>query len=555
MSALKGGIFLFLQQLLSRGLTFIASQILLRFMTPEKFGLATQLEVYYLSIIFFARESLRVAVQRQPLANEPAAGQEEKPADRAARSARLAQNTNIAALALPLGLLIAPVLRLMTRHLTSSTTSTTLPLALDMYTTAALLELSSEPFFALLLAHSRFAARALAESAAAIARCLTTLVVAVYAARSQRDAGVLPFACGQLAYAAVLAAVYLARAGWAGMPRRVGGDALAGYFDRGTVRLAASLQAQGVVKHFLTQGDTLIMAVLAGATAQGVYALANNYGGLVARLVFQPVEEMSRNYFGRLLASESVDSMATDAKKADPNGTYPKTAASPPPSADRKLAVQKAAADLHLLLKIYILFSTLVVAVGPAAATPFIQLLAGTRWAADGAGTVLAVYCYYIPLLALNGLTEAFVSAVASARQVHAQSLWMTGFSGVFAAAGWVFLGVWEMQAAGLVYANIVNMACRIVWSAVFIGRFFEGEGVRFDVLGLRPGVVGAVAAVAGPEMVRRVVAMVVSAEANAFERLIVTGAAAVPIVAAVAASEYPFLQSLSTTMQSRKAK
>src|SRR5271155_2596960 len=45
----------------SRALTFIVNQILLRYLSPEILGISTQLEVYSISVLFFARESLRVA--------------------------------------------------------------------------------------------------------------------------------------------------------------------------------------------------------------------------------------------------------------------------------------------------------------------------------------------------------------------------------------------------------------------------------------------------------------------------------------------------------------
>ncbi|KAL5604306.1 hypothetical protein BROUX41_002279 [Berkeleyomyces rouxiae] len=595
----RGGLFLVLQQLLSRGLTFVASQVLLRFLTAQKLGLATQLEVYYLSVLFFARESLRVAIQRQPVisASEPEHGAEaegsakvkttsqgkDKDANNtgdskdgqvdvgSVRKRQIQRNTsqtaiNLGYLALPLGAVVSLVLGAMFRRV--CTTADFVPLALTVYAVAALAELAAEPFFALLAARQEFGARAAAESAAAIARCAGTLGMAFWAARAHVDVGVLPSAVGQLAYGIVLWLVYalrvwpVARAeGFSLLPRgglrarhtktgdRQQGYVVAGLFHRQTVRLAASLQAQGVVKHFLTQGDTLIVSVLASPTAQGVYALANNYGGLVARLVFQPVEEMSRNYFGRLLAADSIGVTASVEKKDKAAADKDKDSA----LATRREAVRKAAHDLGIVIKIYILFSTIVVAIGPVAATPAIQILAGTRWAADGAGTVLAHYCYYIPLLALNGLTEAFVSSVATEQEVHVQSLWMTGFSAAFGAAGYFFLAVADMQASGLVFANIVNMACRIVWSCVFMSRFFVREGVDFDILALRPGVLASVACVAAPQAIKTMAQMLVGDGAtNPFVRLAATGVAAVPVVVAVGLSELPFLRQLYTSYQHR---
>ena len=61
----KGATFLILLQVASRALTFAVNQILLRFLSPELLGVSAQLELFSISVLYFARESLRVALQRQ----------------------------------------------------------------------------------------------------------------------------------------------------------------------------------------------------------------------------------------------------------------------------------------------------------------------------------------------------------------------------------------------------------------------------------------------------------------------------------------------------------
>ncbi|KAL1845230.1 hypothetical protein VTK73DRAFT_835 [Phialemonium thermophilum] len=63
--AVRGASLLILLQVASRAVTFVANQLLLRFLTARTLGVSAQLEAYYLTVLFFARESLRVAIQRQ----------------------------------------------------------------------------------------------------------------------------------------------------------------------------------------------------------------------------------------------------------------------------------------------------------------------------------------------------------------------------------------------------------------------------------------------------------------------------------------------------------
>ena len=53
---------------------------------------------------------------------------------------------------------------------------------------------------------------------------------------------------------------------------------------------------------------------------------------------------------------------------------------------------------------------------GPAYTYLLLRLLYGLRWSETEAPRALATYCVYILLLAVNGILEAFVHAVAESR-------------------------------------------------------------------------------------------------------------------------------------------
>jgi oligosaccharide translocation protein RFT1 len=505
-SAVRGASLLIILQIASRAVTFVANQLLLRFLTAQLLGVSAQLEVYYLSVLFFARESLRVAVQRQGTSDEGdnnnGSKKEEGQKKQVANVTDSQSVVNIAHLSLVLGLAASLGLGwAYLRYVDAATASTPyLDTALHIYGVAALVELLSEPAFVVLQHRLRFGPRAAAESISTFLRCLVTFGAANWGWKQSLDLGVLPFALGQLAYGIGLLAVYmwygsgLARAeGFSLFPRSVRQNAASGtatvtatakrptqadesyalgYFFTPTLQLASSLMSQSLVKHILTQGDTFLVSILSDPRSQGVYALANNYGSLLARLVFQPIEESSRNYFSKLLSSSSPSSI-----EGTKNG-HETTA---------ETEVHRARADLQALLKFYVLLSVAVVSIGPYAAPLLVQIVAGPRWSGSGAGGVLARYCLYIPLLAVNGVTEAFVSSVATKSEVHRQSLWMSLFSLAFAIAGFISLRVFDLGAAGLVYANAINMLCRIVWSGAFISQYFGRNGVQFGWAGLIP--------------------------------------------------------------------
>lgn len=242
------------------------------------------------------------------------------------------------------------------------------------------------------------------------------------------------------------------------------------YFSKPLLWLIISLFFQTGIKWLLTEGDRLLILALASLEDQGLYALAANYGGLVARMIFQPIEVSSRNLFANFCAAPSQHNGGVRGSNSEHERDN---------RADRTKANLKSTADtLRDMLRFYNIASLIVFAIGPTAAPLMLHLLAGSQWSNSGAADVLGTYCYYIPFLAINGVSEAFVAATASTKDLRNQSFWMAGFSALFAASAYVFVGVLGMGAGGLVWANCLNMALRIVFNLRFVNAYFTERNV-----------------------------------------------------------------------------
>lgn len=241
------------------------------------------------------------------------------------------------------------------------------------------------------------------------------------------------------------------------------------------------MYVQSVLKYFLTQGDSILIAAFASLQDQGIYAVASNYGSLVARIIFQPVEESSRNLFAKLCASEPGEDATKPSKSLNQqNSDVQSTPDVKLGTQDRRKAsrnLPQARTVLTTILRLYTIFGLFCCSIGPAAAPLLLRLVAGDKWAATGAGKVLGIYTYYIPLLAVNGVSEAFVAAVADTAQLRAQSLAMSVHSFAFGGAVYFFLHIAKKGASGLIWANCVNMACRIVYNGRFVLRYFANSG------------------------------------------------------------------------------
>ncbi|KAI4949301.1 hypothetical protein J4E91_005040 [Alternaria rosae] len=476
----KGATFLILLQVASRALTFAVNQVLLRFLSPELLGVSAQLELFSISVLYFARESLRVALQRQAHGTQAV--------------------VNLSYLAVFFGTPLAYILALL--WMRSDTPNVPYFMeALVVYCLATFLELLSEPAFSAVQQKLLYKVRASAESSATLLRCVGTCGSAILASRAGLDIGVLPFAIGQLAYALALLVVYSYKTwpvaktdGFSLFPERVPSTqenpTLMNYFSASLLRLTASLSLQSALKYVLTQGDSLLITTLASLADQGAYALASNYGGLIARMLFQPIEESSRNMFAKLCAN--VETSSATKKKKDQKK-----------SDEQKQNLAQASRVLSTILRLYGIISLFAVTLGPVLAPVLLSIVAGQKWSATSASQVLSTYCYYIPFLAINGVTEAFVAAVATNKELYAQSVSMGIFFALFAGSAWFFIGQLEMGGNGVVLANTVNMGLRIIWNTWFIRRFFARNGSEFNVLETLPSLAAVAPAAVIPTLMR----------------------------------------------------
>lgn len=185
----KGASYLILLQISSRAFTFLINQIILRYSSPERLGLSTQLELYVITVLYFARESVRIAVQRQ--------------------ASRPQVVVNLSYFAILLGIPLSAGLgwAWLQRDLPA------IPYvreALVVCAVASVVELLSEPGFVIAQQRLLYGVRASVETTATILSCLVRLAVVVGSTRAGVDLGVNSFAAGQFTYAATLLVMY----GW-----------------------------------------------------------------------------------------------------------------------------------------------------------------------------------------------------------------------------------------------------------------------------------------------------------------------------------------------------
>ena len=261
-----------------------------------------QLELVLSTLLFLSREGIRLAALKVSIEN---------PRDHL-------QLVNISWFpAMVLAVVVASVVTFYVIFLPISPET----IAVFLYCVGALLESIGEPWRNITIAQLNIAPRLQADMIAVIARSITTFLCIAYF-----EMGIIGFGVAQVAFGACHAFSLMCSTGTCliGNRRSTWRDFIPqacfqpeildnscnrvknepnlvhGLFDRETYNSALTATFSSLLKHGLNEADKIVLSICSTSYDQGLFAVANNYGSLVARVVFLPVEDSTRLAFSKL---------------------------------------------------------------------------------------------------------------------------------------------------------------------------------------------------------------------------------------------------------------
>ena len=223
------------------------------------------------------------------------------------------------------------------------------------------------------------------------------------------------------------------------------------YFQADITRHFRDVYFQICFKHLLNEADKLIINAFCTAEEQGVYSLLSNYGSLITRLVFAPIEESLRPFLSKLLTAPSDENI--------------------------RLSMQV----MMNLTKFYVYLSLMIILFGPTNSPFLLRLLVSSKWSTTSVLDAIQVYCLYLPFMALNGIFEAFFQSVAKGDQLMKYSYFMLACSFVFLFNSWILIGILGWSTIGLITSNIVSMLLRIVYAGRFMENYYRGTPTKLE--------------------------------------------------------------------------
>ncbi|KAJ3772885.1 Rft protein-domain-containing protein [Lentinula raphanica] len=442
-------------QLFTRLFTFVLNQALSRLASPVAYGIAAiQFELMLSTILFLSREGVRAALLRVKTGSDASVGSSDQK-----QGADAAMNVRFVPIIIGVPFAFATSSLYVAFAGTEILSQAHFRSAVAVYVAAAVMELLAEPMHNMAMVNLKTHLRVRAEGVAITAKTLTTFFVLVYdASRGHGDLALLAFAFGQLSYGASLFFMYLREYREAGLITSMAKNSVGTYFDRDMLALSMTMTSQSLVKHFLTEGDKLILSWFSPLQDQGGYALAVNHGSLIVRIVFQPIEETMRLYFSRTLADVTTAPVSSSTSKNEKNPHQP--------------VLKQAADTLMTLLRMQVIGSLFVLIFGTSYISLLLNVLLPPKYLSTSAPRVLEAWIWYLPVLAVNGGLEAFLASVALPQDVNKQSRWMILFTMIYIASA-IVLYRFELGDTALIYANIINLSARIIYTARFVHHFF----------------------------------------------------------------------------------
>ncbi|RHY89823.1 hypothetical protein DYB37_000309 [Aphanomyces astaci] len=445
----SGGGRLLALSFLQRGGTFLMNMLTLRHLPTHVAGVGFSLELV-LSTTFIVREGLRLASLREPGIVLTSG--------KTAPTVGLRQLINTAWLCTGLGwLCTTAAAAFMAPRLYSVDAAdfSSFQLTLYLYCISAAVEFLTEPLY--ILAHSSliFHLRVHAQGWGFFAKAVVQVVAVLYF-----DLGMIAFGVSQVAFAIVQGVIYwhyfVLQLSDPSCPLHVGSDLLP-HITAGVrpslLHFWKTLTFQSILKYLLTEGDRLVLSAFETAQQQGEYAIAFNIGSLAPRLVFLPIEDAAKAMFSKLLTSPSS-----------------------PQSNDTSNAKTDALHMFRLALKCMTLLGLVFVFFATNYARTLLFLLAGYAKTLDNSAPVLSTYCVCVYFLSVNGICEAFVYAVGDEAALQRLNKFLVLFFAITSASAVLLIHTCGLGSVGIVLANCVNMACRVVYCLRYIHRFFKPD-------------------------------------------------------------------------------
>jgi oligosaccharide translocation protein RFT1 len=188
------------------------------------------------------------------------------------------------------------------------------------------------------------------------------------------------------------------------------------------------------LKHILDQGDAILLGTLVSLRDQGIFSIVINYGSLIVRIGIYPIEETFRQFFSQ--HPQSIESK-----------NY-----------------------LTIILHVYCYLGMLMICFGPLLIPYLVNLLFDIT-KTDELIDLFTIYCYYLVLIAINGIFETFTTSQMKNSCLYVSNKRFLGFGILYLFLGFILVPM--LGLSGVLVSSIVSTFLRLgynIWLVKELG-------------------------------------------------------------------------------------
>jgi oligosaccharide translocation protein RFT1 len=331
-----------------------------------------------------------------------------------------------------------------------------------MIVLCAFLELFAESYFNInQYIELNFKTRTKIESIAGFLRCISQFVTVIIISpiiglnKYDVNAYVFGYLIGQFMYSFTIFMLYWSKFSFkVFIPFKVDGC----WFENNSWSYFKYIFIQQIFKNFLTIGDKFVITSLLSIETQGKYSFISNYGSLIARMLFFPIEDSTRITISPFFKNEKN----IEQEKKD---------------------FIELSSCISNVCKIYIYLLTLLIIFAPLNTT-FLLNLVFKNFVSFDVIEAFKLYWLYVVILAINGILEALIQSLFNSKiKVNQYSIFMFINSVIFLATLIILIGKFEYGLKGLIIANMLNMILRILYCFWSISEFIQIKEKRLNIL------------------------------------------------------------------------
>jgi oligosaccharide translocation protein RFT1 len=200
---------------------------------------------------------------------------------------------------------------------------------------------------------------------------------------------------------------------------------------RAEVKSLLPFAFQTILQWLFSQGERMVLLLSSTPEQSGVYGFVSDLSSLIARIIFAPIES-------------SVFSICASSEKVPID-------------------------VLTIASRLVVYVGLAAAAFGPGLAPPVLASFYGAKWTNAEAIATFAAVCRVLPLMALNGVTEAVANARLADRRLEFYNLLLAGVTVLYFAV--MALANRFYGPPGAVYANGLNMGIRCFMAISVIFR------------------------------------------------------------------------------------